>query len=485
MKQTVKNKIMLITYSDCMGDNLHDLDEVLRTYLDGAVYGIHILPFFPSSGDRGFAPVTYKEVDPVFGEWEDIKNLSERYYLMYDYMINHLSAQSEIYKDFIEKKDESKYKDFFIRYKDFWSSGMPTKEEISKIYLRRPIPYVDIEFADGTSEKVWCTFSPEQIDINCLHSETAKEFLRENLRFLGEHGAAMIRLDALAYATKREGTNCFFVEPEIWNLIEECRDALEGTDADVLPEIHENYFIQKKLEEKDVYTYDFQLPMLILNAVHFGRTLYLKNWMKICPRKQFTTLDTHDGIGVVDVRYLMPDEEVLATKKRIFELNPKICEMYSANDMQVNFSKFDTYQIWCTYFDALGSDENKYLLARAVQFFTPGIPQVYYVGLFAGANDYEFCTRTKHGKDINRHYYTMDDIEEEFKRPVVQKMNRLMKLRNSHPAFDGNFNLLETDEHKLGICWEKNGEYAQLLVDFQTFEWKIKYTENKKEIEFE
>lgn len=130
-------------------------------------------------------------------------------------------------------------------------------------------------------------------------------------------------------------------------------------------------------------------------------------------------------------------------------------------------------------------DENKYLLARAVQFFTPGIPQVYYVGLFAGANDYEFCTRTKHGKDINRHYYTMDDIEEEFKRPVVQKMNRLMKLRNSHPAFDGNFNLLETDEHKLGICWEKNGEYAQLLVDFKTFEWKIKYTENKKEIEFE
>lgn len=478
MKQNLKNKIMLITYSDCMGNNLQDLKKVLDEYLDGAVYGLHILPFFPSSGDRGFAPVTYKEVDPVFGDWNDIHDLSEKYYLMCDYMINHLSAQSEIYKDFVQKKDDSKYKDFFIRYKDFWSNGMPTEEEISKIYLRRLVPYIDVEFADGTSEKVWCTFSPEQIDINCLHSEVAKEYLRDNLKFLSDQGVCMIRLDALAYATKREGTNCFFVEPEIWNLIDECHEALEGTGADILPEIHENYFVQKKLEEKDVYTYDFQLPMLILNAVHFGRTLYLKNWLKLCPRKQFTTLDTHDGIGVVDVRYLMPDEEVLETKKRVFELNPRISELYSFDNAPVNFSKFDTYQILCTYFDALGSCENRYLIARAVQFFTPGIPQVYYVGLFAGQNDFEFCLSSKQGRDINRHYYTMEEIEEEFKRPVVQKMNRLMKLRNAHPAFDGEFILLDTDEYSLGIRWVNGEEYAELNVNFQTFAWEIKYTEN-------
>ena len=95
-----------------------------------------------------------------------------------------------------------------------------------------------------------------------------------------------------------------------------CEKALEGTDSEILPEIHENYFIQKKLEEKNVYTYDFQLPMLILNAVYFGRTLYLKDWMKLCPRKQFTTLDTHDGIGVVDVRYLMPMKKCLQQRKR-------------------------------------------------------------------------------------------------------------------------------------------------------------------------
>ena len=250
---------------------------------------------------------------------------------------------------------------------------------------------------------------------------------------------------------------------------------------EILPEIHENYFIQKKLEEKNVYTYDFQLPMLILNAVYFGRTLYLKDWMKLCPRKQFTTLDTHDGIGVVDVRYLMPDEEVLETKKKVFEANPEINRLNG----KVNFSKFDTYQICCSYYDALGSDDNRYLIARAIQFFAPGIPQVYYVGLFAGRNDFDLYEKTKQSRDINRHYYSLAEIEEEFRRPVVQKMNRLMKLRNSHPAFNGDFVLMDTDEYTLGLRWEKGGEYAQLTVRFDTFDWEIRYTEGGEEKVFE
>ena len=271
---------------------------------------------------------------------------------------------------------------------------------------------------------------------------------------------------------------------EIWQLINQCQQALEGTGSEILPEIHENYFIQKKLEEKDVYTYDFQLPMLILNAVYFGRTLYLKDWMKLCPRKQFTTLDTHDGIGVVDVRYLMPDEEVLETKRKVFEANPGIRQLYKDSNTKVNFSKFDTYQICCTYYDALGGDDERYLIARAVQFFAPGIPQVYYVGLFAGRNDFDFYNQTKQSRDINRHYYTLEEIEQEFKRPVVQRMNRLMKLRNSHPAFNGQFSLLDTDEYTLGLRWQQGEEYAQLTVDFRTFAWDIVYTEAGQEKHF-
>lgn len=190
--------------------------------------------------------------------------------------------------DFLEKKDQSEYKDLFIRYKDFWENGEPTEEEVDAIYNRKPrAPYVDAHFSDGTSEKVWCTFDEEQIDINCK-TETAKKFIRENLECLCEHGASLIRLDAFAYATKKAGTSCFFIEPDVW-------------------ELHEHYSIQQKIANQDYYVYNFALPMLLLNALYYGKTEYLKHWFEICPRKQFTTLDTHDGIGVVDVKDLLPE----------------------------------------------------------------------------------------------------------------------------------------------------------------------------------
>lgn len=485
MNTKLQNKIMLITYSDCMGHDLKDLLSVLENRLEGAVYGVHLLPFFPSSGDRGFAPVTYRQVDAAFGTWEDVQNLSKRYYLMYDYMINHLSRESDIYKDFLAKKDASEYHDFFLRYKDFWANGEPTDEELDKLYKRQAQPWVVAKFADGSEEKVWATFSDQQIDINCQGSTKAKEYLRQNLEFLSRHGASLIRLDAFAYASKRAGTSCFFIEPEVWDMLGECRSLLAPLGVEILPEIHEHYFIQKKLEEKGYYTYDFQLPMLLLNALYFHKTSYLKNWLKICPRKQFTTLDTHDGIGVVDVRYLMPDDEVLATKKRVFEQNPGITEVYVQSDREVNFQKFDTYQINCTYFSALGEDENKYLLARAVQFFTPGIPQVYYVGLFAGKNDFDLYHQTRAPRDVNRHYYALPEIDEEFDRPVVQRMNRLMRLRNSHPAFQGSFIQLACGETSLHLRWENGPDFADLQADFASARWQLLYSSNGESVLFE
>ncbi|MBR5637049.1 MAG: sucrose phosphorylase, partial [Pseudobutyrivibrio sp.] len=216
----LENKCMLITYADSMGDNLSDLTTVMNKHFKDAVGGIHILPFFPSSGDRGFAPMDYHVVDPAFGDWNDIEKLAEDYYLMADYMINHISAQSEYYKDFLAKKDDSKYKDLFIRYKDFWENGEPTEEEVDAIYKRKPrAPYVDANFADGTTEKVWCTFDEQRIDINCK-SATAKAFIKDNLETLCKHGLAMIRLDAFAYATKKAGSSCFFIEPEVWELMD-------------------------------------------------------------------------------------------------------------------------------------------------------------------------------------------------------------------------------------------------------------------------
>ena len=467
---------MLITYPDSMGHDLKDLKFVLDKYFQNAIGGVHILPFFPSSADRGFAPITYKQVDKAFGDWTDIEAIGKEYYLMYDYMINHLSSDSEMYKDFLKNKDRSRYKDFFIRYKDFWSQGEPSPHDLEIMYRRKENPWIEARFDDGSSEKLWTTFSEHQLDIN-QRSEEAKKFHKENLEFLSAHGGTLIRLDAVAYAAKREGTSCFFAEPEIWDIFAQCDKVLENTDSIVLPEIHENYFLQQKVESKGYYVYDFQLPMLLLNAIYFKNARYLKNWLRICPRKQFTTLDTHDGIGVVDCRYLMPDEELLATRKHCFAMNPDCFAMYKRAGIHLDLEKFDTFQINCTYFNAVGCDENLYYLARAVQFFTPGIPQVYYVGCFAGKNDFALYSRTHQLRDVNRHFYALDEIEEAAGRPIVKELHALMSLRSSHPAFNGNFTILPSEDDTLRLAWRNGVEYAMLEVSFTSGKTTIIYSE--------
>lgn len=469
----IENKCMLITYSDSMGNNLNDLKHVLDKYFRKAIGGVHILPFFPSSGDRGFAPMDYHKVDSAFGEWKDVEELAENYFLMFDYMINHISAQSEYYKDFLKYKDDSKYHDLFIRYKDFWENGEPTEKQVDVIYKRKPrAPYVDAQFEDGTTEKVWCTFDEEQIDINCK-SDTAKEFIKDNLITLCKHGAALIRLDAFAYATKKAGTSCFFIEPDVWEFLKDCENVIRPYGVEILPEIHEHYTMQKKIESENYYVYDFALPMLLINALYYGKTEYLKNWLTICPRKQFTTLDTHDGIGVVDVKDLLPDEEIERTKEDIFKYGANVKKIYNT----AAYNNLDIYQVNCSYYSALGDDDAAYLLARAVQFFAPGIPQVYYVGLLAGKNDLKLLEETKVGRNINRHYYTLEEIESESNRPVVQKLLQLMEFRNTHPSFEGDFILEDCLENEIHIIRISGEHRSELKADFLTKKMEIIYSD--------
>ena len=466
----LKNEIMLITYADSMGKNLKELKAVLDKNYKNAIGGVHILPFFPSSADRGFAPIKYDEVDKAFGSFDDIEELSKEYYLMFDFMVNHISAQSEYYKDFLEKKDASAYKDYFIRYSEFWQNGEPTQEQIDLIYKRKPrAPYIEAEFADGSKEKIWCTFSEEQIDLDITKPAT-KKFIQDTLEFMCKKGASIIRLDAFAYAVKKANTSCFFVEPDIWDLLFDIQKITNNYGAQILPEIHEHYTIPLKLAQKDFWIYDFALPVLTLHALYNHTGIYLKKWMQMCPMKQFTTLDTHDGIGIVDVKDLMPDEEIDMVKEQMYSHGANVKKIYSSEA----YNNLDIYQVNTTYYSALGNNDPAYLLARAIQFFAPGIPQVYYVGLLAGVNDIELMERTKNGRDINRHYYTSEDVDKEQERTVVRKLKQLMELRNTHKAFsiDGTIKIEALDD-QLTITRAYDTQSLTLNADLTTHKFVI------------
>lgn len=466
----LKNEVMLITYADSMGNNLKDLHKVLNQYYAKAVGGVHILPFFPSSADRGFAPMCYDRVDPNFGTFADVEAIGKDYYLMFDFMVNHISAHSAYFQDFLQKKDQSAYKDFFIRYSDFWENGEPTQEQVDLIYKRKPrAPYIEAEFADGSKEKVWCTFCEEQIDLD-VRKDATKQFIKQTLVDMCHHGAAVIRLDAFAYAIKKPDTSCFFVEPDIWELLYDIEKTVKAEGAEILPEIHEHYTIPMKIADKGFWIYDFALPVLTLHALYNHTGVYLKQWMERCPMHQFTTLDTHDGIGIVDVKDLLPDEEVDKVKEQMYQQGANVKKIYSSEA----YNNLDIYQVNTTYYSALGNQDDAYLLARAIQFFAPGIPQVYYVGMLAGSNDVDLMERTKNGRDINRHYYSLEEVAEQQQRPVVQKLKELMELRNTHPAFslEGTISI-QAEGDRLQIVRTYQSHKIVLDADLSTYQFEI------------
>lgn len=474
---SLTNKIMLITYPDSMGGNLSTLRITLQQYFKGAIGGIHILPFFPSSGDRGFSPITYREVDPAFGTWKEIEELAQNYYLMCDMMVNHVSCRCAEFQDYLKKKDASLYAKMFLRYDTFWGEGRPTPQDLQLLYRRKDgEPYRQVTFLDGETRKLWCTFTDEQLDIDTTQTVTVK-YLQENLERLSEKGISIVRLDAYGYITKRKGSSCFFVEPEIWRLITDLRDDLERRGMLVLPEVHDIWQTTLKFAERGIWSYDFVLPLLMLHTLYTHNVQKLAQWLEICPRNQFTVLDTHDGIGVYDAFDWVDNQQAQAVIEKIEDRLS-----YAYNPLNPEKKRFfKSYQLYGTYYSLLHENSSAYLLARAIQFFAPGIPQVYYVGMLAGENDIEALMANPDHRSINRHNYSLSEIDQYCKTPLVKKLIALMRFRNEYPVFDGEIKINSPEIHILEIL-RKQGTYEAIIkCNLKTYEFTIYYRKDGKQ----
>ncbi len=474
----LKNQVQLISYPDSLGNDLQELHFVLKKYFPKAFGGIHILPFYPSSADRGFCPLTYNMVDPNFGTWEDVQKIGNDFNLAVDFIPNHISRQSEYFQDYLKNGRDSEYYDLFLQIKKLYPSGTIPKEELKEIYLRKPdAPEFLIQFPDGKKEKIWQTFeSDQQIDLD-INSPVYKKVYQGFLLYLLRRNVKLIRLDAIGYVTKKAGTSCFFVEPEIWDFLNWIKNFSDAFEAELLPELHGHYSYQLKFAEQGFRVYDFVLPFMTLHALYDGKSKNLKNWLKICPKKQITTLDTHDGIPVKDCEDLMEQEEIDRTVKNVLEHGASVNYNYDGD------GNAEVYQLDITYYSALGQNDDAYLTARAVQFYTPGIPQVYYVGALAGKNDTEALARFEGekvggwGREINRHNYSLEELSIETKRPIVQRLIKLMEFRNNYKAFDGRMEVLDSEDNRLIIQWQTADLCTTLNANLEDHTFEITYTD--------
>ncbi len=484
MKRTmgVKNRVQLVTYPDSLGGSLKGLDQVIRNYFPGIFSGgIHILPPFPSSGDRGFSPLTYLEIESRFGSWKDIWHISESSDVMLDLMVNHISRQSFYFQDFLKKGRRSRYADLFITLDKMWPDGNPSEEDLSKIFLRRPSPFSRFTIEEtGKEEMVWTTFGKqdpsEQIDMD-WNSEVFRQLLTQFMANFNRNNVKMVRLDAVGYMIKKIGTSCFFVEPEIFQFLDWISKLADSFGIELLPEVHAHYTTQFNLSGHGYWIYDFILPYTILEALLKQNGKKLKDYLSIRPHRQFTMLDCHDGIPVKpDLNDLYEGHDAKELVRTCVERGANLSHVLSPKHKDPD--GFDVHQIRCSYYSVLNSNDDAYLSARAIQFFTPGIPQVYYIGLLAGENDLEAVQRTGEGREINRHNYSVEEINANVRKEVVQRLLRLIRFRNEYPAFNGIFQVLDTEESIVCISWQKEEKICTLTVDLKTSRSLIEYTDD-------
>ena len=328
-----------------------------------------------------------------------------------------------------------------------------------------------------------------QMDVNAA-SPLVWEFYEETLKKLSEYGCNILRLDAFAYLHKQVGESNFFNKPGTWEYLERIKKIAEQNNLMLLPEIHAEYglHLHDEVANEGYYIYDFFLPGLTIHTIENKTSKALIKWAKEIVAKKYKTvnmLGCHDGIPVLDLKGkevngvynkgLLEDAEIESIMNTIMERGGRVKNLYDPSGNKISY-----YQINATFFSALGEDEQKLLLARVIQLFMPGIPQVWYLDVFAGKNNYEAADNggSAGHKEINRTTLTMHDIEQGLKKEVVAKQLDMIRLRNTSNAFSGQIEINDTIDSIIDIKWINGNTIAHLKANLQTNGFTIDHTEN-------
>lgn len=439
---------LLITYADQLSEPgvapLQTLAAFCRRWLTDVVSGLHLLPFYPWSSDDGFSVKDYFRVAPEYGTWDDLAAFSPRFDLMFDAVFNHMSSQSDWFQGFI--RNEPEFRDFFVTVQD--------NPDLSSVVRPRTLPLLtEFQTARGP-EKVWTTFSADQVDVNIKNPRVLLALLEVLLFYVG-HGARFIRLDAIAYLWKEIGTSCIHL-PQTHAVIQLVRALLDEvapqvqliTETNVPHADNISYFGDGANEAQLVY--NFALPPLVLHALLRGDALHLADWAGALnvPSDRatfFNFLASHDGIGVNPARGLLPEAEI-----------DYLVEQCRAHGGFINYKhnadgSKSPYEMNIVYFDAVNdpnADElmelrvSRFMVAQAIMLSMAGVPGIYFHSLFGSRNDRAAALATGINRRINRQKLNLLELEEDLQENHGQRLSVfaryrvLLKARRSHPAFN-------------------------------------------------
>ncbi len=458
--------VLLITYGDQVRaagvPPLRALSEFLDAHAADLISGLHLLPFFPYSSDDGFSVIDYFAVDPALGSWEDIGRLGSHLDLMFDLVLNHISAQSEWFRRFLQ--DDPDYRDFFIAV-----HGNP---DLSRVVRPRALPLLS-KFRTPSGEKqVWTTFSSDQVDLNYHNPDVLLKMIQV-LLFYVERGARFLRLDAIAYLWKEIGTSCLHL-PQTHSVVQLMRAVLDQvapgvrliTETNVPHLDNLSYFGDGTNEAQLVY--NFALPPLVLHAFHTGSAAALTRWAETLalPSDRVTFLNflaSHDGIGLNPARGILSEAEIEGLVRRTLEHGGLVSYKRNADGSQ------SPYELNVNFFDALsdpneGSEPlakqvNRFMTAQAIMLSLLGVPGIYFHSLFGSRGDRAGAESSGIARRINRQKLSRVELEQELADPaslrarVLARYAQLLGVRRARRAFDpsGKLQVLAREERVFAL----------------------------------
>jgi glycosidase len=438
---------ILITYGDQVREPgeppLRTLARFCQAHLAGLVSGVHVLPFFPYSSDDGFAVIDYRTVDAPLGTWEDVARLGASFRLMFDAVLNHVSAESAWFRAFL--RDDPAYRDYFI--------VVPEGTDLSQVVRPRALPLTTRVTTPSGEKAVWTTFSADQIDLNYSNPAVLLEII-DTLLFYVARGAEFIRLDAIAYLWKEIGTTCIHL-PRTHHVVQLLRAVLDAvaphvalvTETNVPHAENVSYFGDGTNEAQMVY--NFALPPLVLHAFQTEDARHLAAWAAglSLPSSQvtfFNFLASHDGIGLNPARGILSEEEIEAMVERTHACGGLVSYKRNPDGTQ------SPYELNVNYLDALaqgGAEEGiesvvaRFVAAQAIMLAFVGVPGIYFHSLFGSRGWPEGVEQTGRQRTINRQKCDLAALEDALADPdslrsrIFRGYAQLLRARAATPAF--------------------------------------------------
>ncbi len=486
--------IVLITYGDSLiskSDNspLKTLHSFCNSHLKNIVSTIHILPFFPYSSDDGFSVKDFHAVDEQLGSWDDIQALNGDFELMFDFVLNHISAQSGWFKSYLDGDDE---------FKDLAVETDPNLD-LSLVTRPRSLPLLTpFKKKSGEEVHVWTTFSADQVDVNFASVSILVKMVEILLHYVAM-GATILRLDAIAFLWKEIGTTCLHLE-NTHNMVKLFRLILDQvapgvkilTETNVPHQENISYFGNGKDEAQMVY--NFTLPPLLLHSFLKQDTSLFSSWVSTLQLESrentfFNFTASHDGIGVRPLEGILDKADL-----------DDIIKMVKANGGQVSY-KHNTdgsespYELNITYVDAylrgdVGNDPHqakRFLASQAIQLVLPGVPAVYIHSLLGTHNWKEGVRQTKRARTINRRKLYIEELEEElndkssFRSNIFYSYCDLIRNRIQQPAFHpkADFTVLNVEPRL--FCIERKNEQQRIICLTNVTDQEITLSFEKEE----